>query len=225
MKYIIFYLLPLLCLGSESAIITVQGEGVIYKPADQVSFSAATVTEGEDPEVALNKNNQQMNNVVQALKNLGISEDDIQTGQFSLTPIYAPQSQNTSREWEPKITGYRVTNQLTITTNQLNLVGSLISEVTKAGAGDVSQLNYDLKNKRLYREEAITKATANAIEDAKHLSSAANLELIRIKKIRLDDTNMSPVSRNFALASKSVPVFEGQIPIQATVHLEIEADQ
>ncbi len=225
MKYVILCLFPLFCYANDPATITVHGEGVIYKPADLVSLSAGTVTEAEEAEKALDQNNRQMRALVQELMNLGISEDEIQTGQFSLSPIYSSRSQNDSSEWAPKIVGYRVLNQIKITTDQLSLIGPLMTEITKSGAGNIGQLNYDLKNKRLYREEAITKATANAIEDAKSLSSAANLKLIRIKKIRLDDTDISPMSRDFGLMAKGVPVFEGEIPIRATVYLEIEAVQ
>ncbi len=91
--------------------ITVSGEGKVKVKPDTASISAGVVTEAETAREALNKNNDQMQEVMAGMREAGIAEDDLQTAQFSVSPVYSrmPRKAGAPRV-DPKIVGYRVSN-------------------------------------------------------------------------------------------------------------------
>ncbi len=95
--------------GSTPQGITVSGEGKASGVPDTavlslgVSTVKATVKDARDDAAST------MQNVVNAIKNDGVDEKDVQTTQYDISPEYSyPQSGT------PKLIGYRVTNTVTV---------------------------------------------------------------------------------------------------------------
>ena len=109
--------------------ITVNGTGrVIIAPdvADLrlgVSITKPTVKEARNIAAA------QMTAVIAALKTLGIADKDIQTTGLSLQPQYTyPSSGN------PRLTGYTLSNAVTVTIRDLDKLGDAVDDGLAAGA-------------------------------------------------------------------------------------------
>ncbi len=146
---------------------TVVGRGkVSYQPNIAVVTLGIQVDRASKAEEALSRLNDSMNQVVSAVKVLGITDEDIQTQSYSLFPHYEYQPEG--RSSIPS--GYDANQQVAIKVKgidqNLNLAGKVIEEASKAGANQVVGVSFDVSN----LEELKQKARIEAINDAKSKS-------------------------------------------------------
>jgi uncharacterized protein len=210
----------------EPSILTVSGQASLSKPADQLHLNIAVVTEGVTAEEALKANSQKMQAVFSTLEAKGLSKKEFSTGQFNVSPVYSPYPKNPPPEWTQHIIGYRVNNSIAVKSSKLAQAGELIDAVTQEGANSIDQISFELKDARLYRQEAITSATTNAMEDAKSLAAAANIELGRILQIQLDNAaSPHPSFKAYAAnLERSTPIEAGDVSINAKVTIVYEIE-
>lgn len=222
--------IPFTCYGNiheKDRTLTVNGETTLYKPADQLSITLGAITEGNTATVALNDNNVKMQEILSAIKSLGLTNDELQTQRFVMSPIYSTPPKNPGPEWQAKTIGYRVSNFLQINTGRLELAGKIIDAANKAGANSVENISYSLKDLRRYRAEAIASATKNAIDDAKALADSAGLALDEVIRIVLDpDFAPQPLYKSPMLYSVragssgiATPLEAGDIEVKAKVNI------
>lgn len=213
--------------------LTVRGEAELDKPADQLRLSLGVLTEGPDAEETLERNSELIQDVLDAVKKVGLAENEYSTGRFRVQPVYSRRPRNADEGWTPKITGFQVSNTLDIKTKQLDLAGRLIQEANKAGANSVHAISFELANPRTHRAEAIETATANAIADAKVVSKAAGVSLKRVISISVDDARpvTPPPSRGVQMRAMaegggvSTPIAPGEVTVKASVTIVYEIEQ
>lgn len=103
-----------------------------------------------------------MTKVVAALKALGIADKDIQTSTLYLQPVY-DYTNNTN---PPKITGYQLSNSVSVTIRDLDKVGDAIDDSLAAGATTMDGVTFRVddpaKALSQAREAAMTQAKASA---------------------------------------------------------------
>jgi uncharacterized protein len=204
--------------------IQVTGEAVLMKPADQLSLSVGVVTLAKDAEQAIQENAQNMSQVIDSLGQIGLTKDNYKTGRYAITPIYSTPPKNPPASWSPEIIAYRVSNHLNIQTDQIDMAGSMIDQVNQAGANSIDQLTFELKDPTLYRSEAITLATKNAMKDAEVLAQASNVNLAKILSVSLQSTPQYPVYKNALMMSASrgynqTPIESGDVEVRASVNI------
>jgi len=209
--------------------LTVRGIATISRPADELRLNIGVVTQNRTAENALNENNSKMNSIIKSLEQLGLGEGEFKTGRFNVRPLYSQRPKNAAPDWSPDIVGYEVTNSLAVKTEKIDLAGELIDNTTQSGANSVDNIRFGLKDPRKYRSEAIEAATRNALEDAKTLSNAAGVGLVRIKSLSLDDAQpIAPMPRGQlyakSMAMESVPIEAGEVEIHASVTLQYVID-
>lgn len=209
--------------------LTVQGRAELEKPADQARLTVGVVTEAKEASDAMKDNNRVMDDIVKAIRKVGLEEGEYETGQFRVRPQYSRRPRQPGRDWEPEIVGYEVTNELAIKTKKIELVGDLLQESNKAGANTVEVTGFDLADPRKYRGEAIREATQNAVSDAEALADAAGLELVRIVAVNLDQGwRPQPMMRTMSTARAemdaggSPSITAGTVTIDASVTLVYE---
>ncbi|MCH8823579.1 MAG: SIMPL domain-containing protein [Planctomycetes bacterium] len=231
-------LIPLLgvagAIDSDEIIVpslTVRGSAILEKPADQLRIRISVVTEDDEATTAFRENSQQMRDVIKALKKEGLTEDEYQTSQIRIQPQYSRRPRQAGVEWKPVIVGYQVSSSINVKTKQLKLAGELIQAANEAGANSIDSISFGLADHRKHRAEAIKAATANALADAKTLADAANLKLVRVITINLDQAaspRPMPMSMNrsmeMAMASSVAPppVNPGDVNVQASVTVVYE---
>jgi uncharacterized protein YggE len=212
--------------------LTVRGDAELHKPADQLRMQVGVVTEDPEPTAALSRNSKQIQDVIKALEKAGLTRQEYETGRFSVRPIYERRPRNAGADWQPRITNYEVTNSLAITTRNLELAGKLIEAANEAGANTIDSIIFDLANPRTHRGEAIATATTNARSDAGILARAADLRLVRIIAISLDEAGWRPPVAKMARAGMAMaeagvtpPIAPGDVTVRASVTIvyEIEA--
>lgn len=207
--------------------LAVSGSSTIRKPADQLTLTISVVTKGDTASKALADNNQNMNAVIESIKKLGFEKGEYQTGQFNIQPVYSIPPKNPPPEWKAVITGYDVTNSVNIITAKLDKAPAIIDATSKSGANKISNITFGLADPGEHKAEAIKNAAANAIADANALAEAANLKLIRILNISLEQPQVFPrASKMMAFAtyggSNETPIEAGDVEINANVSVTYE---
>src|SRR5579871_3071129 len=97
--------------------ITVTGNGSVNATPDKASFDFGVQVNAATAAEAINKDNQQAQAIIDALKNAGVADSDIQTSSVSLWPQTSSDGQT--------ITGYQASNDVTVTT-PIGKAGSLV---------------------------------------------------------------------------------------------------
>lgn len=80
--------------------LTVRGEALLKVPADQMHLNIAAVTHAETAALALDQNTALMQKVIQALKKIGLTEDEYQTGQFQIEPVWSQRPRQAPEDWQ-----------------------------------------------------------------------------------------------------------------------------
>lgn len=233
MLKIVYCLIILVLFGSLNAEelpkLTLSGQAILNKPADQMALSIGITILGKDAENVLSENSQKMLRIINALEKNGLTKAEYKTGQFNIQPTYTPYPKNPPPDWKPSINGYEVTNTITIKTEKIKQIGTFIDTASQAGANKIDHIQASLKDERIYWEEAIALATKNAIADAKVMAEAANTTLLRLLSISLNDMHVKPpqplspmLFKAMANESQTTPIEPGDIEIKANVTLVYE---
>lgn len=211
--------------------LTVNGQAELEKPADQLRIRLGVVTENAEAETAMAENSERMQQVIEALADVGLTPDEYQTGRFQIQPIHSRPPRSPEPDWRPRIVAYRVTNSLNIKTQQLDKAGELLQAATEAGVNNIESVNFDLANPRVHRAEAITVAATNARFDAEALAQAMGVRLVRVLSVNLDHAFVQPMpyerlGMERAVAADvmvaSPPIHPGDVTVRANVTVVYE---
>ena len=165
-------------LDSQSQGIWVNGNGKVYATPDIALLSLGIEVQEETVALAQSSASEAMENVMDALKNEGVAEEDIQTQQFNIRKV---------SEWEvvygegekEEIIGYRVTNIVTVKVGEIENVGTIIDAVAVAG-GDLTRIDsigFTVDDPTPYYEEARAQAVEYAKAKAEQLADLSGVEL------------------------------------------------
>lgn len=210
--------------------LTLNAQATIHKPADELQMRIGVVTVKDTAQEALLENSSKMQDVISGLKEAGLTKEEYQTGKFSITPTYTPYPKNPPSDWKQTINGYEVKNSIFIQTAALDTGGKYIDIANKAGANSVDNIAFTIRDHRAFWDEAVSTATAYAMHDAETIAHAANLKLVRILSITLDNnSNLTPRTNNLyfakGMASEAAPPLEaGDVAITANVTISYEVD-
>ncbi len=206
--------------------LSVRGHAVLSKPADQLHINMGVVSQEKSAKAALDENSSQMRQLIASLKKSGLKESEYQTGRFSINPIYSRRPNNADQEWSPVITGFEVRNSLAIVTDKIDQAGSIIDSAAKAGANSIDSIQFQISDPQAHRSDLINAATKNALEDAKSLSEAANVKLVRITSIAVDDAQAPPRQPYLmkSMVAESAPIVAGDVEMSASVSVVFQID-
>ena len=116
--------------------IVVTGTGEIRARPDIAVISAGVVVQSETASAALAENSRAMNAVLQQLRTSGLAGEDVQTSQFSVTPLYERQPPERETTAPPRIVGYQVANQVTARVRDIDRLGAVLDTLVSAGADE-----------------------------------------------------------------------------------------
>ncbi|MGH6866279.1 MAG: SIMPL domain-containing protein [Methyloceanibacter sp.] len=156
----------------EKRTISLATTGQVKATPDKVVISTGVTTEGQTARAALDKNNEAMTQVVDGLKAGGIEPKDIQTSNFTISPIYE-QRKNGENAF---ITGYRVTNQVRIIVRDTKKLGDILDKVVEVGANEIGSIQFGMAEPEALKDKARKLAMRNAIADAKLYAETAGVE-------------------------------------------------
>lgn len=200
----------------------VQAQATIEVAPDQLQLHLGVVTHAAEAQTALDDNNRRMTALIERLRRLGIHDDDLATGQFQVRPEWSLPPRPTPANWQREIIGYRVTNELSVTTARLELAGRLLTLAQRAGANQIGGLQFSLADPEEVRQRAIDAATVRARQRARTLATAAGVTLGPVRSLTLEAENGGRVPRIMLAEARSangdaVPLAAGKISVAARV--------
>ena len=172
---------------AEARVIVI-GEGRATAAPDYARIRSGVSTNAKTVKEASDANAKIMNNLIAALADAGIAKKDIQTSQFSIEPVYTSPSSNDA----PKLSGYRVSNQVNVTIHQISQVGDILDRLVKAGATDAGNVAFLVSDREKALDQAREAAVADARRKADLYAHAAGVTLGRVIQDALNPVVPSP---------------------------------
>jgi uncharacterized protein len=166
---------------SDVPSIVMTGTGEATGVPDQLVFSLAVHTSASDVSTALSSANSATHQVLLAVNGQGVARKDVQTTGLSINPMY-----DYSGDGPPVITGYAVSESMSVLVRSLPDAGSVIGDAVKAG-GNAVRL-HDLRLQIGDQDALLHKARADAIAQAKtkaeQYAAATGRELGEVTSVR-----------------------------------------
>ena len=205
-------------------VITVSGMGEVKVKPDMASVSTGVTSEAPNARAALAKNNAAMTAVLNALQAAGVAEEDIQTSNFSVSPIYAPMQPGQISS--PQISSYQVSNQVNARIKTLSKLGATLDALVQAGSNQINGISFDLNEPKPHIDNARKKAIADAKAKAELYASAAGVSVgsvLQISEISAQGPIMPVETRTMSMAADaSVPIAAGQNTIATNITVTFE---
>ena len=221
-------LLPCLALAespaaASGATITVTGSASVTLKADYARISVGVSTSAKTVEEATQQNSTTIFAVIEALKTAGVQEDDIATSNYSVHAEY-----DYSSFGGQKLTGYNVTNQLTVIIRDMEHIGATLDKATAAGANNIYNIEFLSTQADAAQDEATAYAVQDAMRRAKLLADAADLTLGGIVSISDSSSGWVVSTRSYAskldmaVAGNSILPDDTSVSASVTIVFELK---
>jgi hypothetical protein len=201
--------------NNGSATISTSGSASTKVEPDKVSVTIGVETNGTTAEEAASKNANVTDNVLAALVELGIPEEQISTSNYNVYPTYSQKSAIAEPtdvcimiyppppECQPgqEITGYVASSSLTVILDVDGTIegGQVIDTAIDAGANTVGGVYFFISTER--QEDIRDGLIGDAIENARHradvAATAVGLEVSGVKSVNLNDVYFPYFSSGF----------------------------
>jgi hypothetical protein len=158
--------------------IAVTGYAEVLAQPDTAVLRLGVETQDASAKAAAEANAKASQAVVDAVKKLGISAENIQTAWYNIFPIYEEPSPRGEPNKPPQVVAYRVTN--TVTVHLRGIVakaGDVIDAALEAGANRVEGLSFELKAKDKFVQQAVRRAVQDAKRKAQTIAQALGVRL------------------------------------------------
>lgn len=204
--------------------ISMTGHGEVRVAPDRAMITAGVNTTGVTAEAALKANAKAMNAVMAKLKAAGVAEKLIQTTNFSVQPHYDYGESNKP----PKLSGYDVINNVSVTVEDINSLGSLLDALVAAGSNQVNGVTFSVADPQNALDEARKLAVKDATRKAGVYATAASLGLGDIMLITEGVNIPPPIAMMDGMertaAAKETPIAEGEqaLSVDVTIIWEIK---
>ena len=211
--------------GQQNTGIWVNGTGEVTVTPDIALLVIGVEAQQDTVAEAQSKASTAMNDLMTALVNSGIEEKDIQTQYFRIDQRTRWDNFNE----EEIITGYQVTNTVTVKIRDIDNAGNIVDTAVSAG-GDyirINSFNFTVEDPTEYYDEAREKATADAKDKAEKLAEQNGVKLG--EPTYISESTYTPSSYGgmaFMKESAAVPapaivtsISPGEIDISLTVQI------
>ena len=204
--------------------ISVSGSATASSEPDTLIVVLGVDSEAKTANESLSQNSNSLNAVISSLTNSGISEDDIQTSNFRIYPLY---DFSDSKDKQILI-GYRVSNMLSIQTDKIDSAGNVIDIAVSSGANRVDNISFQLSDEKSQKisDDLISNAILDATQKAEKALVPLKQQIVGVKSVIIHDNVMpfydSPMRSSFggmAMESsmKSAPIMSGDEEIRTDV--------
>ncbi len=208
--------------ADTAGVLQVSGTGEVRVDPDRTRVSFAVETEASTAREASAENARRMEAVHRALRELDAPELTIETFGYRLSPRYGrpdPQGGGARR-----IEGYRATNHVRVTVDDVDAVGRIVDAGIGAGANRVADLSFEVSDTEEARLEALRRAVGKARAEAEAIADALGVELGPPLEVNGGAETPGPVSRfraetmqAMAAPAPDTPVEAGQQTVSASV--------
>jgi len=193
--------------------INVLGEGEARVSPDMAVITLAVLKEAATAREAMDQNNSDMAAVIAALKEEGIEARDLQTSGLSINPQYVYPNERNSEE-KPRITGYQVTNSLTVRVRDLDKVGGVLDRSVSLGVNQGGNIIFTNDDPTSAMSDARKSAVEDAVAKARTLAEAAGVEVGKVLSISENAGMPAPMPMMKAMRAQGMAA-EAAVPVEA----------
>ncbi len=199
--------------------LVVTGIGEATARSDMARISAGVIVQGDTANAALAENTRAMTAVLEQLRASAVSEDDVQTSQFTVTPLHERGQPGSDRTEPPRVVGYQVSKEVVVRVRDLEKLGVILDALVSAGANRMNRLFFEVADPKPLLDEARDAAVADALAKAVRYAQAASVELGSIMSIEEGGfQEPRPMLRAAeAMATGAVPIAPGEAEVTASV--------
>ena len=204
--------------------VRVAGHGSAAAVPDMVTIQCGVTNLAPSAKAALSANSVAMQEVFQLLKARGVADKDVQTSGFQVFPEYRRQRRE---EPQREISGYRVTNTVTVKLRDLDQLGDTLDALVSAGSNQIAGIQFGFSDP----ESLLRAARKDAVRDAKaraelYAAASAAGRLGRVLSLSEQPETPTPAYRGRAMmmdmAAESVPVAAGEQEVSSVIHVTYE---
>jgi uncharacterized protein YggE len=171
--------------GVGPTAISVSGVGEVFATPDIGQFSFSVSAEGEDAASAQEASAKAINDIMAYLSDEDIEERDIKTTGYNLYPRYEYSERNCEFNGycppgERKLSGYEVSQTVSVKVRNLDSAGDLISGVGERGATNMSSLQFTIDDETVLKSQARDIAIKNATQEAERIADSLGVKVVRV---------------------------------------------
>ena len=202
--------------------ISVSGEGVVEVAPDMAMISVGVVSQNKNAAQVQSDNARIATNVINSVVALGIERRNIRTGNYNFRQVYH-NDDNNRRIFD----GYEVTNTVTITVTDLSKVGKVIDSALSNGANQVDSLNFGIRDKEKFQDDALRLAVRDAMRKAEIVAAELGKSILSVRSVSINSMSIvSPRMEKMSVmnmdSSFETPIESGTLNYSASVHVEFE---
>jgi len=214
--------------GTTNSGIWITGQATLEIPADVAQVSIGVESRETTVSAARQNAADAMESVLDAIKENGVSEDDIVTTNFNIYPqtVWVEVSDSLGRHSEPRITGYTVSNTVQVTVRDIDNLSPVVDTAATAG-GDLIRINsiqFTVDDSSVFGEQIRQIAAADALAKADAYARAMGVTLGQLVYLTEVGSSVpmaaaSPMMEMAAMdgAFKSTPISSGDVNLSVTV--------
>jgi hypothetical protein len=205
--------------------VEVVGEASVNAAPDFATVTLGVTTAGKNAREAVAANAKAVNSLISVVKGEDVAPADVQTSSLSITPQFS--NPRTGGPNGLSITGYNVTDMVTVTVRDLPRLGSLIDKAVDAGANAMYGVAYGENDPSAIIDKARPLAVADARRKAEIYASAGGARIGRLMQLS-EQTGAQPVqfaARAYAKSAAAVPTTiepgEDRLTVSITARFEL----
>ena len=169
-----------LVIPDEKPTISTTGSAEKEIPSDESRISLAVENTNTNPNTARKNNADKMNTIITVLKQAGLSDENITTSNYKITPNYDYENSNYD-----KIISYTALNKIELKTSTNTNISKFVDLAVNNGANRVENIDFVISKKTLDENsmELLKDAFRNAKQKAEILGMEGNFTITGVKKI------------------------------------------
>ncbi|MEM1050814.1 MAG: SIMPL domain-containing protein [Pseudomonadota bacterium] len=198
-------------------------ESVTAEP-DLVTIGAGVTSTAPTAVEAMRINARQMQSVIDQIRELGVSDKDIQTSGINLNPQYN-YDRNTQRQI---FRGYQVSNRVNVKLRDVQATGEILDALVVAGATDLTGPVFSIEDDTAAKEIARKSAIERAQKRASEYAAMFGYDAVTVLSVRESIRGTAPVAQ-MALrdavaetAAAAPPVQPGQVSTGVSFSIKYE---
>jgi uncharacterized protein YggE len=162
-----------------AAVVNVVGHGSATVEPDLATTSIGVTISNPSLSEAQGSATTTMNAIIDALKEAGVDEKDIQTSSYSVNVVSNYDNMGNPTE----VSGYQVSNVAQVIIRDIDTVGDILEAGVAAGANTIYGVTFAIADPKSVMSDARAAAVADAKATAEELAAASGLTLGRVLSV------------------------------------------
>lgn len=207
--------------SAQQNTINVSGTGTAYGAPDKATVDLGVTIRGQNLGQVIEDANRTMTALTDAVKELGVAEEDVQTTNFY---VYTEEIYSDGAPTGQQF--YSVENLVQITVRDTSKLSDIIGAALDAGANRVNGVTFGISDSAALEAEARAAAVASAKQHAQELADALGVQVGKPISISEMGISMPVVAGRGGVsldaASAAPPVSPGQLSVNSSVYVVFE---